>query len=228
MLELFSYTATDINDAWFALLYNVFDSKYSRKYIIDKGSYEGQTRLEYFWSIVRIKYPSNRPFLSMPEGSNLAVPTDDATVEEYFANYLLDDKLEKNELYRYSSSIKPQLGEVIKMLSSSPNTNQACMSIGSPDSINLKDPECLRTLDWRVIDGVLHVYVYFRSNDLYNAWVTNIGGIQLLKEFICEMTGLNDGEILYSSKGLHLYGFSEELAEIRTGAMEEKNENKGN
>ena len=83
-------------------------------------------------------------------------------------------------------------------------------------------------MDWRVIDGVLHVYVYFRSNDLYNAWVTNIGGIQLLKEFICEMTGLNDGEILYSSKGLHLYGFSEELAEIRTGAMEEKNENKGN
>lgn len=216
MLKPFYYEATDINDAWFALLYNIFDQRYSRKYIIEKGSYEGQTRVEYFWSIVRMKYPNNRPFITMPEGSSLPAPTDDETVDSYFTSYLMDDKLEENELYRYSTSIKPQLEEIIKMLNDSPNTNQACMSIGSPDSINLSDPECLRVLDWRVIDDTLHVYVYFRSNDLYNAWPTNMGGIQLLKEFICEMTSLKDGEILYSSKGLHLYGFSEELAELRT------------
>ena len=217
MLEPFYYEATNINDAWFALLYNIFDNKYSRKYQIDRGSYEKeQTRIEYFWSIVRIKYPGNKPFIIMPEGSSLSPPTDDKTVEAYFASYLMDDKLEKNELYRYSSSIKPQIDQVIEMLKNTPNTNQACMSIGSPRSIDLTDPECLRVLDWRVIDGKLHVYVYFRSNDLYNAWPTNMGGIQLLKEFICEMTGLEDGEILYSSKGLHIYGFSEELAEIRS------------
>ena len=106
------------------------------------------------------------------------------------------------------------------------------MSIGSPGSIDIEDPECLRVLDWRVIDGTLHVYVYFRSNDLFNAWSTNIGGIQLLKEFICEMTGLKDGEILYSSKGLHLYAFSEELAQMRLMKSEkdkeEKDEDKGN
>lgn len=212
----FYYEATDVNDAWFTLLYNIFDERYSRKYIIEKGSYEGQTRVEYFWSIVRIKYPNKRPFIIMPEGSSMAPPTDDSTVEAYFTSYLMDDKLEENELYRYSSSIKPQLDAVVDMLSNSPNTNQACMSIGSPSSMSIEDPECLRVLDWRVINGTLHVYVYFRSNDLYNAWPTNMGGIQLLKEFICEMTGLQDGEILYSSKGLHIYGFSEELTKLRT------------
>lgn len=226
-MKPFYYEASDLNDAWFALLYNIFDENYSRKYIIERGSYVGQTRLEYFWSQVRIKYPATRPFLSMPEGSGLSVPTDDETIEKYFANYIMDDKLAENELYRYSSSIKPQLDAVIDMLYNSPNTNQACMSIGSPDSINIDDPECLRILDWRVIDGVLHVYVYFRSNDLFNAWSTNLGGIQLLKEFICEMTGLKDGEILYSSKGLHIYGFSEDLAKMRT-LKGDKNGNKGN
>jgi thymidylate synthase len=217
MLKTFYYEATDINDAWFALLYNIFDEEYSREYQIDRGSYEKeQTRIEYFWSIVRIKYPGNRPFITMPEGSSLSPPTDDETVNSYFASYLIDDTLEENELYRYSTSIKPQLDQVINMLKNTPNTNQACMSIGTPSSIDLSDPECLRTLDWRVIDNKLHVYVYFRSNDLYNAWPTNMGGIQLLKEFICEMTGLKDGEILYSSKGLHVYGFSEELVELRT------------
>jgi len=232
MLEPFYYEARDVNDAWFNLVYNIFDEKYSRKYIIERGSYVGQTRLEYFWAMTRIKFPASRPFLSMPEGSSLAAPTDDETIEKYFAAYLMDDKLEENELYRYSSSIMPQLNQVIKMLTTSPNTNQACMSIGSPGSIDIEDPECLRVLDWRVIDGTLHVYVYFRSNDLFNAWSTNIGGIQLLKEFICEMTGLKDGEILYSSKGLHLYAFSEELAQMRLMKSEkdkeEKDEDKGN
>lgn len=199
----FYYEATDLSDAWTVLIYNIFDEQYARKYIIEKGSYEGHIRLEYFWAIVRIKYPHTRPFLIVPD--SVEPPTNDQQIEEYFTNYLMDDSLEKNELYRYSTSIKPQLDKIIEMLGNSPDTNQACMSIGSPASINLNDPECLRLLDWRVINNTLYVYVYFRSNDLYSAWVTNIAGIQLLKEFICEMTGLKDGEILYSSKGLHLY-----------------------
>lgn len=219
----FYYEAADINDGWFAFLYNIFNPEYSRRYPIDRGSYEKeQIRIEYFWAIMRIKFPYKRPFISMPEGSPLSPPTDDGTVENYFLSYLYDDALEENELYRYSSSIKPQLDEVIKMLRDTPNTNQACMSIGSPDSINIADPECLRILDWRAIDGKLHVYVYFRSNDLYNAWPTNMGGIQLLKEYICSETGLEDGEMLYSSKGLHIYGFSEELALVRSGLSDKQ------
>jgi thymidylate synthase len=223
-MEPFYYEATDINDGWFAFLYNVFNPKYSRRYKIERGSYEKeQERIEYFWATMRIKYPGKRPFVSMPEGSGLAPPTDDTTIENYFVNYLYDDKLEENELYRYSTSIRPQLDEVIKMLRDTPNTNQACMSIGSPDSIRLADPECLRCLDARVINNKLHFYVYFRSNDLYNAWPTNMGGIQLLKEFICSESDLEDGEILYSSKGLHIYGFSEELAQTRAQIFEVQN-----
>jgi len=218
MLLPFYYEATSIGDAWFMLVYNIFNPIYSRRYKIDRGSYENNERLEYFWVMIRIKDPSNRPLaVQMPEGSNMPAPTHEDEIEQYFVNYLMNDKLEKNELYRYSSSIAPQLPEVIRMLKETPNTNQACITIGRPESIKLSDPECLRILDWRVIDKKLYVYVYFRSNDLYNAWPTNMGGIQLLKEYICEETGLEDGEILYSSKGLHLYGFSEELAKIRTG-----------
>jgi len=53
--------ARDLPDAWFQCVYSLLDI--GRKYIIDRGSFEGQKRLEFDYVTIHIKYPGVRPLL---------------------------------------------------------------------------------------------------------------------------------------------------------------------
>ncbi|RLB54215.1 MAG: hypothetical protein DRI34_12345 [Deltaproteobacteria bacterium] len=97
------------------------------------------------------------------------------------------------------------------------NTNQAVMEIGMPGDILLEDPPCLRLVDTRIRNGRLHFIVYFRSWDLYNGFPVNLAGLQLLKKYMADEIGVEDGSIRAMSKGLHLYDDMWELAALRTG-----------
>ena len=90
--------------------------------------------------------------------------------------------------------------------------NQMILQVGQPSDMLLQDPPCLRHIDTRIQDGKLHFYPYFRSWDLWGAFPANLGGIQLMKEYIASEIGVEDGEIIASSKGLHLYDYSFDLA----------------
>ena len=74
----------------------------------------------------------------------------------------------------------------------------------------------LRLIDTRVRYGKLHFILYFRSWDLWGGFPSNLGGLQLVKQYMAEEIGVSDGEIIAVSKGLHLYDYSWELAKIRT------------
>jgi len=52
---------------------------------------------------------------------------------------------------------------------------------------------------------------------LWNGYPVNIASLQLLKEYIAEASGLEDGELIYNSKGLHLYDHVWELAKNVVG-----------
>ena len=95
-------------------------------------------------------------------------------------------------------------------------TNQAIMEIGMPSDIKLDDPPCLRLIDTRIRYGKLHFILYFRSWDLWGGLPANLAGIQNLKEYMSGQIGVEDGEMIVESKGLHLYEYSWELAKIRT------------
>lgn len=90
--------------------------------------------------------------------------------------------------------------------------NQMILQVGQPNDMVLQDPPCLRHIDTRIQDGKLHFYPYFRSWDLWGGFPANLGGIQLMKEYIANEIGVEDGEIIASSKGLHLYDYSFDLA----------------
>jgi len=91
------------------------------------------------------------------------------------------------------------------------------MEIGMPSDIKLNDPPCLRLIDTRVRYGKLHFIIYFRSWDLWGGFPSNLGGIQLVKQFMAEEIGVEDGEMILISKGLHLYEYAWEWAKQRTG-----------
>ena len=208
--------ARDIPDAWYQSVYEVL--KNGRIFTIDSGSYAGQKRLELDFIVLKIKYPGTRPLLpDIPKSYGIPNPVADGYLEEYLP-YLMTSKKSEKEEYVYGLWLEHQIEEVIKMFKTQGyRTNQACMTVGDADSIYLDDPPCLRLIDCRIQDGKLHFFVYFRSWDCWNGNPANLGAIQLLKEYMSESIGVDDGEIIATSKGLHLYDYVWEIAQQRTG-----------
>jgi thymidylate synthase len=90
--------------------------------------------------------------------------------------------------------------------------NQMVLQVANPTDIVLKDPPCLRHIDTRIQDGKLHFFPYFRSWDLWNGLPANLAAIQLLKEYMAGEIGVEDGEMVCASKGLHIYDYAFDLA----------------
>jgi thymidylate synthase len=120
----------------------------------------------------------------------------------------------QTEEYTYGEYLTPQIDEVVERYKNGYDTNQMCMTIGSQESIYQKDPPCLRVLDTRIQDNELHFILYFRSWDLWGGFPTNLGGLQLLKEYMAKEIGVQDGSITAFSKGLHLYEHCWDLAKM--------------
>ncbi len=225
--------AKTISDAWFQLIYNIFDRSYTQK--IQKGSFEKeQYRLQYPAIAVYIEHPAEDMVPVIPPALGIPSPTTMEYIEDYFANYLMDPALSENETYKYASRMHHpmpkggvQLDRVVEMHKHTPLTNQAIVEIGSPDDHDVcigndgkLDPPCLRLLDFKAIPAndelVLSVSCYFRSWDLWAGFPTNLGGLELLKRYVASETGLKSGPLYAYSAGAHIYGYQEDIARIRT------------
>ncbi len=207
--------ARDLPDAWFQCVYQILEK--GRRYKIDRGSFKGQERLEFDYITVDVKFPGTRPLLpDIPPSLGIPNPVSDDYLEQYLP-YLMTAVKKEGEEYTYGQYLEPQIKEVIRMYREDGyGTNQAYMTVGDPETIYLDDPPCLRGIDTRIKDRRLHFIVYFRSWDLWNGFPANLGAIQLLKEYMAESIGVEDGAIIAASKGLHLYDYIWELAKLRT------------
>ena len=179
----------------------------------------------------------------MPEGSAIPAPTSMEYIQGYLS-YLLTGQKTDTEDYTYGERLVDakarvkgvingkemvkemplevnQVEEVIKIYKTQGyGTNQAIMEIGMPSDIKLVDPPCLRLIDTRVRYGKLHFFPYFRSWDLWGGFPSNLGGLELVKQYMAEEIGVENGEIIASSKGLHLYDYSWDIAKQRTGKLD--------
>ncbi len=201
--------ARDLSEAWFRCVNQVLNE--GREYTIERGSYAGEKRKELDFAVIQIRYPGTRPLIpDVPQG--VPAPSTMDYIEEYLP-YLMTAHRREGEQYTYGQYLETQIAEVIRMYQEDGhNTNQAFMAVGDAQSIFLSDPPCLRGIDTRIRDGRLHFVVYFRSWDLWAGFPSNLAAIQLLKEYMSSEIGVEDGEIIAMSKGLHLYGYSWDLA----------------
>ncbi len=229
--------AFDLDDAWFQCLNAILEKGHI--YTITKGSYEGQRRLEFDFAVVHVKKPAHQIIPIIPEGMSIPAPTDMDYIQNYlsylvtgqktdtedytYGERLVDPKVKIKSITQNENLIKEmplevnQIEEVIKLYKTKGHgTNQAIMEIGMPSDIKLVDPPCLRLIDTRIRYGKLHFILYFRSWDLWGGFPSNLGGLQLVKDYMAEEIGVEDGEIIACSKGLHLYEYAWELAKIRT------------
>ena len=210
--------ARDLSEAWFLCLRKTLTEGHDYK--IERGSYAGEQRRELDFIIVRVMNPGTRPLVpDVPQG--VPAPTTMEYVESYLP-YLMTAHKAEGEQYTYGQYLEKQIAEVIKMYKEDGyNTNQAFMAVGDSQSIYLSDPPCLRAIDTRILDNTLHFVVYFRSWDLWAGFPSNLAAIQLLKEYMSSEIGVADGELIATSKGLHLYEYSWELARIAARITEE-------
>ena len=209
-LDLTTIYAVGLSDAWFQCLQRALLE--GRTYRIQQGSFEGTHRKEIPLVAVTIRDPGIRP-LSPTVPPGVPTPTTDEVIDEYLS-YIMTSDRQKNEQYTYGEDLTPQINEVICRYKLGINTNQLCMSVGNRDSIFLDDPQCLRLVDTRIQNNTLHFILYFRSWDLWGGFPTNLGGLQLLKEYMAKEIGVDDGSIVAFSKGLHLYEHCWDLAKM--------------
>lgn len=200
-------TAT-IDTAWREVMWLCVKNGYD--FLVKGGSYIGQIRKQLEDVKIIIDHPGTRSLAPiLPPG--IPPPTSDNKIEEYFVRYIIGSELANNEVYTYGQFISQQLSRIIDLLiSSNGNTNQATICIGNVETTFLDDPPCLRSISFKVVHGRLNMTVYFRSWDLYAGLPENLGGLQLLKEFVLEHlldAGMIvwDGKIIAFSDGLHLY-----------------------
>jgi thymidylate synthase len=208
-LEIFSIEARDLSEAWFLCLHKAMTCGY--EYKIERGSFAGQHRKELGLVVVHIKNPGTRPLIpDVPLG--VPPPSTMEYIESYLP-YLMTSQRAEGEQYTYGQYLEKQIPEVIKMYKEQgPNTNQAYMTVGDGESIFLNDPPCLRGIDTRIRDNKLNFMVYFRSWDLWAGFPSNLAAIQLLKEYMASEIGVDDGELIGMSKGLHVYEYAWDLA----------------
>ncbi len=203
--------ARDLSEAWFLCLRETLAE--GHEYKIERGSYAGEHRKELEFIVLRIKNPGTRPLIpDVPQG--VPPPSTMEYIESYLP-YLMTAHKAEGEQYTYGQYLETQIAEVIRMYKEDGyNTNQAFMAVGDNKSIFLTDPPCLRAVDTRILNNKLNFVVYFRSWDLWAGFPSNLAAIQLLKEYMAGEIGVDDGEIIAVSKGMHLYQYCWELAKI--------------
>lgn len=260
-MDLEFIEATTLPDAWFQCIYNILEK--GRKYVIDRGSYAGQQRLEFDYITIHIKHPHVRPLLpEIPAALGIPNPVEEGYLDQYLP-YLMTGELEKNESYSYGQRFtrfpvelfvfSDNYDEITKMIiideidqlkeekiiffdeelekwclnqielviwiykNKGFKNNQMVLQVAHPNDMLLKDPPCLRQIGIKIESNKLHFIADFRSWDLWSGSPANLAGIQLVKEYMVGEMGIEDGEIIASSKGMHLYSYVKNLAEIRTG-----------
>ncbi len=264
-MQLHKIEARDLPDLWFQAVYYLLEN--GKRFKIDKGSYAGQTRLEYDYFIGHVKNPgagSGTPGIlpDIPKAVGVPNPVDfdyvyggPAYIRSYL-EYIMTSAREPGEAYTYGERLtkapiseeklawwnkgnegiinlqrvdgkivfeednKLYLNQIEWIIDTykkhGHRNNQMVLQVAHPSDVLLKDPPCLRSIDTRIQEGALHFLpVYFRSWDLWGGLPANLAGIQELKKYMADSIGVKDGEMLVESKGLHLYGYAEDLAKMR-------------
>lgn len=247
-LNIHKIVARDLPDLWFRAVNDILDI--GRRFTIDRGSYAGQTRLEYDYFIGHVLNPgygSGTPEILPQISSHLNIPNPvefeyvygGGDYERSYVEYLMTANKQPNEQYTYGERLKEGIVLEVDRESDPPNqriranyidqietiisiykkhgyrNNQMVLQIAQPSDLWLEDPPCLRSIDTRIQDNYLNFFVYFRSWDLWGGLPANLAGIQALKEYMASEIGVEDGEMIVESKGLHLYSYAEDLAKLR-------------
>lgn len=124
-----------------------------------------------------------------------------------YASQLLDPA-DKGFVYDYGSRLAQdgQIDVAIEKLKENKNTRRAILSTRNrcKDMFEQHTP-CLQIVEFLYREGKLHMTCFFRSNDMRDAWPSNIYGLYALLGYVAMKTGLEMGSITTHSVSAHYY-----------------------
>ncbi len=109
-MKIHRIDARDLPDLWFQAVHDILDE--GNRFKIDRGSYAGQTRLEYDYFIGQVKYPGTLPLIpDIPPSCGIPNPVEEAYIfggEGYkrsYVEYLMTGHKEPGESYTYGERL---------------------------------------------------------------------------------------------------------------------------
>jgi thymidylate synthase len=136
----------------------------------------------------------------------------------------------------YQKKSFSQIDWIIEHFKKYPYNNHCTAEIGKGDDVLLEHAPCLRLISWKIVPTVtgigtmleqqiedrLSITVFFRSWDFWSGFPTNLGGLQLLNEYVADAIGVKPGKMFAVSDGLHIYSHNLQFAKQRLGILDEK------
>ena len=102
--------ARDLPDLWFQAVHDILD--HGRRFTIDRGSYAGQTRLEYDFFTGHVKFPGTQPLIpDIPPTCGIPNPVEHDYIyggegyDRSYIEYLMTPHKEPGESYTYGERL---------------------------------------------------------------------------------------------------------------------------
>ncbi len=206
--------ARNLPGAWFKVNKEILQD--GVEFRVGRGSEKSLTKK--IAVALEVTHPEERPLVAdRAPVSNL----DKYALENLFA------KEEQDYDYTYGSRLRSdydQVEKVIDKFKEEPKDRQNIMITRKVEDLENENPPCLTVVDLEILDGELISYSYWRSWDAHAGLPANLGGLQLLMEFMAKEIGVDTGRMVAFSKNLHLYErqfeFVEDMLEGDSGWQE--------
>lgn len=172
-------------------------------------------------------HDEDQPILEL-FGLNLVIthPSDsDPIINKYGDLEVIDRMLYKfstvdpahQSFYSYAEKLFDQKGVnqvdwLIKRLKTKPETKSACFSLLTPGDTNPHLP-CLSLIDAKIRANSLHLFAYFRSQNVFGRQYANLIALARLQHQISSDCNVLVGPLTLFISSAHIYGFDVELAE---------------
>ena len=109
-MDIHHIYARDLPDLWFQAVHDILD--HGKRFVIDRGSYEGQTRLEYDYFTGHVKHPGTDPLIpDIPPACGIPNPVEYDYIyggpgyDRAYIEYLMSARKEPGESYTYGERL---------------------------------------------------------------------------------------------------------------------------
>ncbi len=114
--------------------------------------------------------------------------------------------------YRYGHTIRYKYGDqlqaVIQAFKKKPETYRTVVSLWEPlASLERDDEPCLITIHPRIRNGILDLFAYIRTNEMYRGWPENAAGLRYWQDRLAQELNVELGELTISSGSAHIYDY---------------------
>ena len=167
------------------------------------------------------------PFLGMSEALHVLAGRSDVASLLPYNQRIVEFSDNGNWLYgAYGPRIKHQIPLLLDRLRADPNDRRSLLSIWEDRDLdaNTKDPPCNDIAAFKLREGLLHMTVFNRSNDLHwGLYAVNIYQFSVLQEYLAARLGVELGTQTHISNSLHIYteGPGAKITDRMLAAMDE-------